>query len=81
MGNFTRHTYNIVLNCCEQSSNFDNMAKPAKTFKDLVVWQKAHRFVLATYLLTSSAGKSVTWKRTASQFAIRFGQRFFAVEL
>ena len=25
--------------------------KPAKTFKDLIVWQKAHRFVLATYSL------------------------------
>ena len=34
------------------------MAKPAKTFKDLVVWQKAHRFVLATYLLTSSFPRS-----------------------
>src|ERR1700736_6839542 len=30
------------------------MAKPAKTFKDLVVWQKAHQFVLATYSLTAS---------------------------
>jgi four helix bundle protein len=30
------------------------MAKPAKTFKDLIVWQKAHRFVLATYSLTAS---------------------------
>jgi four helix bundle protein len=28
------------------------MTQSAKTFKDLVVWQKAHRFVLATYLLT-----------------------------
>jgi len=26
------------------------VAKAAKTFKDLVVWQKAHRFVLATSL-------------------------------
>src|SRR5271166_3883158 len=34
------------------------MAKPAKTFKELVVWQKAHRFVLATYSLTSSFPKS-----------------------
>src|ERR1700730_5405834 len=34
------------------------MAKAAKTFKDLVVWQKAHRFVLKTYLLTSSFPKS-----------------------
>jgi len=29
------------------------MAKAAKTFKDLVVWQKAHRFVLPTYSLTA----------------------------
>ena len=34
------------------------MAKPAKTFKDLVVWQKAHRFVLATYSLTASFPRS-----------------------
>jgi len=34
------------------------MAKPAKTFKELVVWQKAHRFVLATYSLTSSFPRS-----------------------
>ena len=34
------------------------MAKPAKTFKDLVVWQKAHRFVLATYSLTTSFPRS-----------------------
>ena len=30
------------------------MAKPAKTFKDLVVWQKGHRFVLETYSLSAS---------------------------
>ena len=30
------------------------MAKPAQTFKDLVVWQKAHQFVLATYSMTAS---------------------------
>src|SRR5271169_6333255 len=34
------------------------MAKPAKTFKDLVVWEKAHRFVLATYSLTASFPRS-----------------------
>jgi four helix bundle protein len=34
------------------------MAKAAKTFKDLVVWQKAHRFVLATYSLTASFPRS-----------------------
>lgn len=30
------------------------MTKPAKTFKELVVWQKAHQFVLVTYSLTAS---------------------------
>jgi four helix bundle protein len=34
------------------------MTKPAKTFKDLVVWQKAHRLVLAIYSLTGSFPKS-----------------------
>jgi four helix bundle protein len=34
------------------------MAKPAKTFKDLVVWQKGHRFVLTTYSLTASFPRS-----------------------
>jgi four helix bundle protein len=34
------------------------MAKPAKTFKDLIVWQKAHRFVLAVYALTASFPRS-----------------------
>src|SRR5260370_37295512 len=45
--------YNIVLTCYDISSIFHGMAKAAKTFKDLVVWQKAHRFVLATYSLTA----------------------------
>ena len=30
------------------------MREPAKRFEDLVVWQKAHRFVLAVYRLTRS---------------------------
>jgi four helix bundle protein len=30
------------------------MTEPAKTFKDLIVWQKAHRFVLAIYSLTAT---------------------------
>lgn len=29
------------------------MKKPAKTFKDLIVWQKAHEFVLAVYKYTN----------------------------
>ena len=30
------------------------MSKPAKTFEDLIVWQKAHRFVLEIYRSTVS---------------------------
>ena len=33
----------------------------AKTFRDLVVWQKAHRFVLAVYALTARFPKSETY--------------------
>jgi four helix bundle protein len=35
-----------------------SMTKPAKTFKDLIVWQKAHRFVLAIYSLTAGLPRS-----------------------
>jgi hypothetical protein len=28
------------------------MREPAKTFEDLLVWQRAHEFVLAVYHLT-----------------------------
>jgi len=31
---------------------------PAKTFQDLIVWQKAHQFVLAVYRFTESFPKS-----------------------
>ena len=34
------------------------MEKPAKTFKSLVVWQKAHQLVLAIYSLTGSFPRS-----------------------
>lgn len=30
------------------------MRQPAKTFEDLIVWQKAHRFVLLVYQFTKS---------------------------
>ncbi len=30
------------------------MREPAKTFEDLLVWQKAHAFVLAVYRLTAA---------------------------
>jgi four helix bundle protein len=37
------------------------ISKPARTFQDLVVWQKAHRFVLALYALTATFPKSETY--------------------
>ena len=43
------------------------MRKPAKGFQDLLVWQKAHHFVLAVYRLTKSFPKSETYGLT-SQF-------------
>ena len=34
---------------------------PARTFQDLTVWQRAHRFVLATYGLTAGFPKHETY--------------------
>jgi four helix bundle protein len=39
----------------------------AKTFKDLIVWQKAHSFVLKVYKITKSFPKEETYGLT-SQF-------------
>jgi four helix bundle protein len=38
--------------------------KPAKKFQELVVWQKAHRFVLEMYRLTSSFPRQETYGLT-----------------
>jgi four helix bundle protein len=35
--------------------------RPAQSFRDLLVWQKAHRFVLATYEFTSHLLKQETY--------------------
>ena len=43
------------------------MQNPAKKFEDLIVWQKAHAFVLAVYSLTSSFPKIEQYGLT-SQF-------------
>ena len=40
---------------------------PAKTFEDLIVWQKAHQFVLNVYKYTSSFPKKEIYALT-SQF-------------
>jgi four helix bundle protein len=37
------------------------ISKPARTFQDLLVWQKAHRFVLAVYTLTAAFPKHETY--------------------
>jgi four helix bundle protein len=50
-----------------QNSADRMMRKPAKTFQDLVVWQKAHQFVLAVYQLTQNFSKSELYGLT-SQF-------------
>lgn len=41
--------------------------EPAKTFQDLMVWQKAHQFVLSVYRLTSAFPKEEKFGLT-SQF-------------
>jgi four helix bundle protein len=38
---------------------------PAKTFEDLIVWQKAHRFVLAVYRFSDAFPKSETYGLTS----------------
>jgi four helix bundle protein len=41
--------------------------QPARTFEDLIVWQKAHQFVLGVYQLTANFPKSEIYGLT-SQF-------------
>jgi four helix bundle protein len=43
------------------------MREPAKTFEDLVVWQKAHQFVLAVYRVSRAFPRSETYG-LSSQF-------------
>ncbi len=38
---------------------------PARTFQDLIVWQKAHQFVLAVYRYTTTFPRSETYGLTA----------------
>ena len=37
------------------------VSKPARTFQDLLVWQKAHGFVLAAYAFTAGCPKQETY--------------------
>jgi hypothetical protein len=35
-----------------------SMSEPAKSFQDLIVWQKAHQFVLSIYQMTDNFPKN-----------------------
>jgi four helix bundle protein len=37
------------------------VARPSRTFRDLIVWQKAHQFVLAVYPFTAAFPKQETY--------------------
>ena len=58
------------------------MRKPAKTFEDLLVWQKAHLFALAVYRLSMAFpkyeiyGLSSQFRRTAVSIASNIAEGF-----
>jgi four helix bundle protein len=55
---------------------------PAKTFQDLIVWQKAHQFVLAVYRFTANFPRSETYglasqlRRAAVSIAANIAEGF-----
>ena len=59
-----------------------HIREPAKTFQDLVVWQKAHLFVLAVYHLTATFpkhevfGLSSQFRRAAVSIAANIAEGF-----
>jgi len=58
------------------------MREPAKTFEDLLVWQKAHLFVLAVYRITGTFpkhevfGLSSQFRRAAVSIAANIAEGF-----
>lgn len=58
------------------------MRKPAKRFQDLIVWKKAHQFVLATYIVTKKFpkeekyGLSSQFRRSAVSIAANIAEGF-----
>ena len=58
------------------------MREPAKTFEDLLVWQKAHSFVLAVYRITGTFpkhevyGLSSQFRRAAVSIAANIAEGF-----
>ena len=63
-------------------SGADDARPPARTFTDLIVWQKAHAFVLAVYQLTESFprsegyGLSAQFRRAAISIAANIAEGF-----
>jgi len=61
--------------------------KPAESFTDLIVWQKAHQFVLAVYRLTSGFPKDEIYgltsqlRRAAVSIAANIAEGFKKKEL
>ena len=58
------------------------MGKPAQTFEDLIVWQKAHRIVLAVYRISQAFpraevyGLSSQFRRAAVSIAANIAEGF-----
>jgi four helix bundle protein len=58
------------------------MREKSKTFQDLIVWQKAHAFVIATYQLTrtfpasETYGLSMQFRRAAVSIAANIAEGF-----
>lgn len=61
------------------------ISKPARTFQDLLVWQKAHEFVLEVYALTAvfpkheTYGLSLQMRRAAVSIPANIAEGFVVV--
>jgi len=66
----------------EVRSQNDQRRTPAKTFRDLVVWRKAHKFVLGSYRFTAVFPKQETYglcsqlRRSAVSVAANIAEGF-----
>lgn len=49
----------------KQEIEFRMKRQPAKSFQDLIVWQKAHQFVLSIYLFSNNFPKSEIYGLTS----------------
>ncbi len=49
----------------KQETEFRMKRQPAKSFQDLIVWQKAHQFVLSVYRFSHTFPKSEIYGLTS----------------